>query len=246
MGTFIHEDGVENVAVGIIRQARKDFIRGGKILYKHLKKIPEYSELIKDKKHISLSNDGDVRMMYDSWRFVMRDPYDMFEDAGKNKVIAAWTFDTIITYYQELYLKSATEAYRSGFKKKKKELYELADKSIKKYFKTESSREEFITARNYISSLPDGVSTYLVEWTEIAYERSKRKEAPKKTTLGPGCIARTEYAIQKQAERRERMLKAWELHKAGTTIKGIAKYMGVTENSVRNYIRDMEAEASSK
>ena len=88
----IDMDGVENVSVGLAGQARKDFIKGGKILYDLIGKIPTEKELW-NSVYSDMSNDPDVRWMYDAWRFVKEDPYDMF-DIGETTIINAWKHQT--------------------------------------------------------------------------------------------------------------------------------------------------------
>ena len=242
--TYIDMDGVENVAVGLINQARKDFVKGAKILYKHLKKIPSYAELIKDKIHMTLSNDKDVRNMYDSWRFVHEDPYSFFGDVGEEAIINAWRSETVIAYYKDLYIKGAIAAYRSGFKVKKKELYDISDSSLKsRVMKDNDIRKDFIEARNYIRNIPNGLD-YLDEWNSIAYERVK-KMGDREPLSRSEASMRSEYTKQRVAQRRKDMEKAWELKQGGLSVKAIAKYMMRTECCIRNYIREMEAKQDS-
>lgn len=241
--TYIDMDGVENVAVGVIRQAKKDFIKGAKILYTHLKKIPEYAELIKGGVHVTLSNNLDVRNMYDSWRFVHNDPYSMFGDVGEDGVIGSWKSEAIISYYKDLYIIGARIAYQSGFIAKNKALYDVADSTLKKYIKNKATLNDFIAAKNYIFNIPNGLD-YLDEWNSIAYERAKKDK--RKKTLGPGCIGRTEYVKQKQEQRQKNKEKAWELKQAGFSTEAIAKYMMVTKSCIHNYIREMKNELDSK
>ena len=102
--SYIDESGVENAACALIRQAKKDFIRGAKVLYFHIGKIPTYEELLKE--HISLVNNDAVRWMYDSWRFVKYDPYELFAP-GESLVINAWKTEAILEHYRALYLTAA-------------------------------------------------------------------------------------------------------------------------------------------
>ena len=233
--TYIDPDGVENVAVGIIERAKKDFIKGAKILYRFFKRIPEEAEVLADNVHKTLVNDKDVKMTYDSWRFVKKDPYYMFEDVGEKSVIEAWKFDSIVAYYQDLYIEGAVDAYRSGFEKKKKELYEISESSLKKnYIKNKNKLDDFIAARNYILTLDDGFGRLkLDEWNLIAYERSKRKP---KTGVGRSYVAE-----QRKQEREKNKRKAIELSKSGLSIKAIAKYMGVGDECIRRYLREADS-----
>ena len=48
---FIHDNGVENVAVAMVKHTRHDYIVGGKILYRVFKRIPEWDELYNSEKY---------------------------------------------------------------------------------------------------------------------------------------------------------------------------------------------------
>ena len=60
MGTYIDAVGVENAGCALIKQAKKDFIRGAKVLYYHMGAIPSQKELMSDPKRVSLSNNEAV------------------------------------------------------------------------------------------------------------------------------------------------------------------------------------------
>ena len=140
----IDMDGVENVSVALVKQAKNDFIKGAKILYKHLKAIPTQVDLLKNAAFMTLSNLKEVRWMYDAWRFVKNDPYEMFGEVGEENIIKSWSEAAVIDHYKDLYLSGATILYVLNAKKKK-EIYELADSSIIKKIGNKEISNNFIT-----------------------------------------------------------------------------------------------------
>ena len=225
---YVDMDGVENVSVALVKHAKKDFIKGAKILYHTLKKIPTYKELIQDKP--TLSNLQPVRWMYDSWTFVKKDPYNMFGDVGEESIIKQWKFDAITSYYKDLYLPGATILYKN---KGNKEIYEIADGSVKKKIKDKSLTDDFIEARNYILNIPN-YKEYLDDWNRIAKDRVNRL---KKNPGGRSSIENTSYAKQRKAQRIKNINRAKELYSAGISKEAIAKEMMVSVSTVNNYLR---------
>lgn len=227
MNNYIDVGGIENVACALIKYAKKDFIKGAKILYSHMKSIPTQKELMLDSKHRTLSNNQSVRWMYDSWRFVRNDPYSFFGDVGEESVINSWKREAIIEYYRTLYITGAIILYQS---KGKKEIYNIANSSVKKKIEDPVTANDFIVARDYILNLVDGKGI-LDQWNVIAYERFKRlnPKNPKKIKSG---------ANSKRAEQRAKnVLKAKELSNSGISTKAIAEYLGVTSSCVAMYLR---------
>lgn len=231
MRQYVDMDGVENVAVGVIRQAKRDFIKGAKILYSILKKIPTEKELREDPTHMTLANDGDVRQTYDSWRFVIRDPYSMFGDVGEDAVINQWKIEAIEAYYRELYLPGATELYL----KKAVDVHPhaLDDKDVEKLI-SGSMLSDFIAARNYILTTPNGKSK-IEAWNSTAYERSKNRKKGKSKGRTP--INKTVYSIKASKNRAKNIERAKELYEAGISKHAIAKELGVGWQCVNNYLR---------
>ena len=225
---LIDMNGVENVSVALVRQAKKDFIKGAKILYRNLKKIPTYKELIKERP--TLSNLEPVRWMYDSWVFVKKDPYDMFGDVGEESVINQWKSDAIIAHYKDLYIPGAAILYRKRNVNSKKEVYEIADSSVKKKIKVKGVSDDFITARNYILSVPN-YQEYIDDWNRIAKDRASRN---KEKIIGRSFVER---AKTKKEERRKNIERAKELFQAGISKQAIAKEMMVALSTVNNYLR---------
>ena len=223
----VHEDGVENIACALVDQARKDFIKGGKTLYAKLKAIPSYSELVADyPSHISLSNNADVRWMYDAWRFVRDDPYQFFGDVGEDVIIATWKEMAIEEYYKIPYIKAGIEIYRSRPKTKK--IQSLDDSEIISILKDNKLSAEFISARNYISKLQNANELFK-EWNIIAMTRSKK--------LGVKGKGFKEYVDDKKSERQKKVEKAIELYTGGMNAWDIAKELGVTRQTVWAYLR---------
>ena len=228
MQRFIDETGVENVACGLIRQAKKDFIKGAKLLFGILGKIPTYKELISDQSHATLSNNADVRWMYDSWRFVRDDPYDMF-DMGEDSVIEAWKRAAVLDFYRDSYIKGGSILYANHVKK---EDIKSNDEVIRKVIADKTLAESFIAARNYVSTLPEGKTT-LHEWDLNAFTRSRN------VRRGCGRIPINESNYQKMMseKKRKNISKAKELSSEGFSPKAIAEELGVTVQAVRLYLR---------
>lgn len=236
-------DGLTNVAEGIILQAKKDFIKGGKVLFRLYGKIPDEQELLTNPAMFTMRNDRDVRWLYDSWRFVIKDPYDMFSDVNKTKVIEAWKEASVLAAYREWYIPIASMLYRD--KESKKDPQDMAKssvtKKIKKIFKeldlpdANTKCEEFFKAREYVETL-DNKTDVLYEWNSVAYERSL-KPYRKSTGKGRKSIEQTEYAIAASAKRKKNIEKAKEFKEAGLSPKAIARYLNVSLPCVFAYLR---------
>ena len=228
MQSYIDESGVENIACAMVTQARKDFIKGGKILYGIFKRIPTYFELIKDPTHATLSNNASVRWMYDAWTFVKNDPYSMFE-MGEESVIQSWSIAAATEYYRELYLNGAMILFSKHVSKQD---IKGNDEAIRKAIPEPRVAEDFIEARNYIMSFPDGEKT-LHEWDVIAFGR--RRSIRKGTGRIP--INQTEYHKRLTEQKLKNIERAHELFDAGFTPKAIAEELGVTIQAARLYLR---------
>ena len=229
MGTYVDEGGVENIACALIRQAKSDFIKGAKFLYMHLGKVPPFKELMADSKNVSLSNCTDVRWMYDAWRFVRDDPYDMFGNVGEEQIIKSWTNAAILDYYKKMYIDGGAILLK---KKVAKRIYELTDDQIISNIDDKKLAEDFIAARNYISKSLEAKELFK-EWTIAAYTRSRR------LNIGSGrhSIADTDYHKNLVAKRQKNIERAKELHNEGISIKAIAKELGVQIRMVNIYLR---------
>lgn len=219
--SYVDEAGVENVAVGIVKQTRKDFIKGAKILYARLKRVPTFSELSK------YTMDKDIREMQDAWRFVIENPYNFFEDEAS--VINAWKEVAIEEYYKALYLKGAETLYINHAPKK---IYDLPDEEIIKLMNDNQLAEDFIKAKNYIYKLPEGEKT-LRSWNVIAYARSKHPVRGK----GRTPIQDTRYSKERSEKRQNNITRAKEMYKEGMSIREIAWALEVTVPCVRAYLR---------
>lgn len=226
--TNVDPDGVENVAVGIIKQAKKDFIKGAKCLYAHMRDIPTQKDLLNNPEHKTLTNCLDVRWMYDAWRFVKKDPYDMF-DVGEEQIIRAWSDEAILTYYKELYLKGAALLYH---KRAAKMIQKLTDAEITNLIDDKSVADEFIEARNYISKQHNAKHLFH-EYNILGYK--KGRYIPKKPR-GDRNFA-TKYNEEKAAKRQKNIKKAKELFDAGISPQGIAKEMGLHIVTIQSYLR---------
>lgn len=232
--------GVENVSVALVKQARNDFIKGAKILYKHLKMIPTQVDLLKDAAFKTLSNLKEVRWMYDAWRFVKNDPYEMFGEVGEEAIIKSWSDAAIIDHYKDLYLLGATILYVLNAKKKK-EIYELADSSVIKKIGNREISDNFIAARNAILELDDG-RELLDQWNVIAFEKSKRREKDiakgKISKNDPIKLKSSKHSDYVKSKHIERIRKAKELFDGGMSKEDIAKELGVTKTTAYRYIRE--------
>jgi hypothetical protein len=228
-------DGVENVAVGIVRQAKRDFIKGGKILYRLFGYIPTEEEFMKSIHRGSRTEP--IRWMFDAWGFVIQDPYDLFESAGKKQTIDQWKLESIIAYYYDGYTKGAEELYFVNWNHfdTKTILYDLDDSIVRESIKDNSIYDQFIKARNYIYSLPNG-EKILDEWNATAYERAR-----KRNKKGGKKKDRTEpirnLAKERNSAKQDRIKEAKRLWNLGLTREEIAEKLGVTKQSVNSYLR---------
>ena len=233
---YVDMDGVTNVAVGIVRQAKRDFIKGGKILYRLFGYIPTEEEFMKSIHRGSRTEP--IRWMFDAWRFVIKDPYDLFESAGKKQTIYQWKLESIIAYYYDGYVKGAEELYFVNWNHfdTKTVLYDLEDSVVRELIADNSIYDQFIKARNYIYSLPNG-EKILDEWNETAYERARKrskKGGEKKDRTEPI----RELAKERNSEKQKRIRKAKYLWDLGLTKEEIAEKLGLTRQSVNRYLRE--------
>ena len=223
---YVDGDGVENVAVGIVRQTKKDFIKGARILYGILHRIPTQKELLADQNHASLTNMESVRWMYDAWRFVIEDPYQFFGDA--DTVINAWKDDAMLEHYSLLYLNAAEQLYINHIPTKK--IHTLEDDQVTEIMKDNQLAGSYIAARNYILGLDRG-EKIIKEINIKAINRARhpmQKRGPKTAT---GFVKDLVTKKEKNVKR------AKELYAEGMTDREIAKEMEVTLQTVRTYLR---------
>lgn len=236
MAQYVDMTGVENVAVGIIRQAKKDFIKGGKILYRMFGYIPTEEEFMKSIHRGSRTEP--IRWMFDAWRFVIKDPYELFESAGKKATIDQWKLESIIAYYYDGYVKGAEELYFVNWNHfdTKMVLYDLKDSVVRESIKDDSIYDQFIKARNYILNLPNG-EKILDEWNATAYERARkryRKGGEKKDRTEPI----RKLAKERNSKKQKRIIETKHLWDLGLTREEIAEKLGVTRQSVNKYLRE--------
>lgn len=230
MKSYINEDGVENIACAMIDQARKDFIKGGKVLYGVLKCIPTQKELLEDPTHISLSNNADVRWLYDAWRFVRDDPYRLFGDVGEETIIKAWTNEAIKEYYKVAYIKGGTVLYINH---SKKPIHILPEEEIIEVMKDNQLAADFLKARKYISDLKDKDNIFH-EWNVIALSRSRKKYYKHLAGIDPEYRPHSE----KLKETKQKNIKtAKELYESGMSERAIARYLGVQTRTVMLYLK---------
>lgn len=223
---YIDDGGVENIAVAIIKQTKKDFIKGGKVIYKIFKRIPTEKELLNDKLHVGLLNNESIRWMYNAWGFVINDPYQFFGDVREESVIKSWTREIMDDYYRSLYLKGA-DILRSKHAPKK--LHLLPNEKLKELIDNEDVLKNFIEARDYILGSMDG-QKIVKEWNISAIERARHPSAAKTK------IRDSEYVQKRMKKREENIEKAKEMFEDGMFLKEIAAELGVTLQSVRSYI----------
>lgn len=228
---YVDMDGVENVAVGIIRQAKRDFIKGGKILYRLFGYIPTDEEFMKSIHRGSRTEP--IRQMFDAWRFVIQDPYELFESAGKENTINQWKLESIIAYYYDGYIKGAEELMYHDYLKK--DVYSLSDGIVRDAIESDSIYTKFVKARDYILNLPNG-EKILDEWDATAYERARkryRKGGEKKDRTEPI----RELAKERNSAKQERIKQAKELWDLGLTKEEIAEKLSVTKQCINSYLR---------
>ena len=227
MGRYIDDDGVENIACAMVDQARKDFIKGGRVLYSVLHRIPTHKELLADPDHHTLSNNADVRWMYDAWRFVHQDPYHFFGDATEDEIINAWMSMAIKEHYKILYLKGGTILFHNHAKKR---LHQIPDEEIIKIIDDTSIAADFITAKNYILEL-DNCEEVAKEWNIAAYERSRHYGRPNRAQN------LKKHTKQLSEKKQYNIKRAKEMDAEGAPLRVIAKELGISETTVFKYIR---------
>ena len=176
----IDQEGLMNVTVGLAEQARKDFVKGAKILYAWYGRIPEHKEWVNLGSRDT--HQREIFWMYDAWDFVKKDPYDMF-DVGEKAIIDSWKNDAILKYYRELYLPGATTLvskmnidYKNKHDRKSRPvpsiwLHKIPKKDLEKNLNPTECKC-FIEARDYI--LKSGRVDILEKCAVIACERAKR------------------------------------------------------------------------
>lgn len=232
MASYIDADGLGNAACALIKQAKKDFIRGAKVLYLHLGTIPTQKELLLDPTRASLVNNDAVRWMYDSWVFVKRDPYELFEP-GEEQVINAWKEEAILDHYHSLYIAGAKILFK---RRAKKEIQKIVDGALDIYFEDVDNgkkiKENFISARNYISNRYDANEIFR-KWNVEAYGRSHKFRINGKKA----AIQDSEYFKKSRAKRLANIERAKELEIEGKTVGEIASILGVTKSAVWSYLR---------
>ena len=177
---FYHEDGLLNVAEGIIRQTRMDYIKGAKYMFRIYGCIPTEKEAMEKgtlyKRAIASSSGRDrVRWFYDSWKFFKNDPYEMFFSVDKKEVFKEWNTEAIFLYYLDVYRPYAEKIYVkyenfcpsedkiSELLGEETELYNLAKDKITEYFREKDT------------SFEDGIYDYH-ERIEQKIKREKRRK----------------------------------------------------------------------
>lgn len=230
--SYIDEDGLENVAVGVIKQAKKDYIKGAKLLYSILKYVPEYENITK-----SIYNDlmgykkETIRWMLDAWSFIKNDPYNMFGEAGEEDIIKQWTNDAINDYYKILYLKGASILFKKHITKKDMN----NDDIIKNLINDEQITSNFISARNYAHSLSYG-EELIREWNIKAFNNA-RHLLLKNKEVKPKNIKDTDHLKTLMSKREKNINIAKKLYSEGLSKKEISEKMGLTTQCIRNYLR---------
>lgn len=223
---YVDETGVENIACGLVRQAKRDFIKGVKVLYKSLGYVPEQKELYKT--HPSLTNNADVRWMYDAWRFVRDDPYELFSP-GEEIVIKSWTDEALLEYYRPAYLKAGALLYKQ---KAPKQIQEIPDNDLDNYFDDFMIKWDFIKARNFISKRSDAKEIFH-SWNVEAHARSHHARLNGKKA----AIQDSDYFKKRKLQREKNIARAQELKDEGFSTKAIAADLGVTVGAVWQYLR---------
>lgn len=234
--SYIDEDGLENVAVGVIKQAKKDYIKGAKLLYSILKYVPEYENITKSI-YKSIYNDligykkETIRWMLDAWSFIKNDPYNMFGEAGEEDIIKQWTNDAINGYYKTLYLKGASILFKKHITKKDMN----NDDIIKNLINDEQITSDFISARNYAYSLPCG-EELIREWNIKAFSNA-RHLLLKNKEVKPKTIKDSDYLKTLMSKREKNINIAKTLYSEGLSKKEISEKMGLTIQCINKYLR---------
>ena len=223
--------GVENTACALIKQAKKDFIKGAQIIYLKIRPsmtIPTYSELLKNDRLRTLANNNTIRWMYDSWVFVKNDPYTLFSP-GEESVINAWTKEAVLDLYRSWYVKAGAILYKL---KAPKRIQSMDYDDVIKLVQDKEIASNFIEARMYVATLPNKKEIYH-EWNVMAHAKSHKTLVRGKKSE----IQNTEYFKKNKEKRAKNISKAKELEKLGLSVDEIAKDLGVTRSAVWNYLR---------
>lgn len=231
---FIHDNGVENVAVAMVKHTRHDYIVGGKILYRVFKRIPEWDELYNSEKYFKRLTSKDrenIRWMHDAESFVVDDPYNFFGDVGTDTIINEWRNASIEEYYKPFYVKTGSELYH--FMGKDVDLNKLTNEEIKQYIPPIDAMN-FIEARNYIRKAINS-DAKMAEWHRLAHDRHMRKYGPKKGRAA--AIKESKYMTERRKIRMENIKKVKELHKKGWNTRAIANEIGISNCTVFNYLK---------
>ena len=224
--TYVDMGGVENVACAIVRQAKKDFIKGVKYVYGCLGCVPTEKEIYKE--HPTLTNRDTVRYMYDSWRFVRDDPYELFSP-GEDIVIKAWIDEGLLDYYRPPYIKAGSILYK---KKAPKQIQDIPEKDLMDYLQDPGLERDFIKARNYVSKRSDAKEIFH-EWNVEAHSQSHKVKIHGKKA----AIQESDYFKKAKAKRAKNIERAKELKDAGFSIQAIAADLQVTAGAVWGYLR---------
>ena len=168
-------EGLLNVATSLIDRTRKDYIKGGKIFYSIFKRMPkdlkEVNEFVwtNKKKLKETFKDWEIhalRDFYDSYRFILEDPYELFRGRIKSEeIINMLNIDTMVDYYKDSYISGAIEAYKNGIK----DLNKATTKVLKDKISDNALYKGFIKAKNEVKKL--GKSDIFELWNESAAHR---------------------------------------------------------------------------
>lgn len=175
------DDGMYNVAEGVIRQTKTDYIRGAKYLYGIYGYIPQSEkEAIEDEVKYKRATSNNlnrlkVQYLFDARRFVERDPYEMFETLDKDGVFKDWDTEAIFLYYLDIYREIAEKIYREfeEFTVSEDKLSEFLGSSMGKFKKAKRQVAKYFELQG--KTFEEGIFDFH-ERIEQKIKREKRRK----------------------------------------------------------------------
>lgn len=178
------DDGMYNVAEGVIRQTKCDYVKGAKYLYGIYGYIPQSENEaiengVKYKRATSNSpNRLKVRYLFDARRFVEKDPYEMFATLDKNGVFRDWDTEAIFLHYLEIYREMAEKIYREfgEFAISEDKLSEFLGSSMGKFKKAKREVAKYFESQK--KTFEEGIFDFHERIEQkIKRERRRKKNA---------------------------------------------------------------------
>lgn len=151
---YLDEEGVVNVAEGVIKQTKADYVKGAKMLYSFYGFIPSLKEAMEKKtiySRIVASNWSrtTAKWFYDAERFVNDDPYEMFTTVSKKMVFNDWKKEGVFLYYLDIYREAAYQLYKKYGK------FDICNSTIKRSCRKLFDVDKYISAKDYLEKYFD-------------------------------------------------------------------------------------------